>query len=103
MDQELKIVIVEDVATEAQLAARQLERAGLRCSMQRVESESDFLRALEGHQPDLILSDFSLPQFDGMSALKLARQKRPDTPFIFVSGTIGEERAIEALKLGATD
>ena len=60
-------------------------------------------RGLEEFAPDLILSDFSLPLFDGLSALEIARARRPDTPYIFVSGTIGEERAIESIKRGATD
>jgi diguanylate cyclase (GGDEF)-like protein len=103
MERELSIVYVEDVATEVELAAHHLQRAGMRFRTVRVETEPAFLSALRTEKPDLILSDFSLPQFDGMTALRLARIEAPDTPFIFVSGTIGEERAIEALKLGATD
>src|SRR5688572_9511712 len=103
MDRELRIIVVEDVATELELAGRELKRAGLHCQFVRVETEQTFRAALRATPPDLILSDFSLPQFNGMSALKLARVESPDTPFIFVSGTIGEERAIEALRLGATD
>ncbi len=102
-DSTLRIVAVEDVASEADLAAHYLKRAGLHCQMVRVETEPDLLRALRETQPDLVMSDFSLPQFDGMSALKITRQEYPDVPFIFVSGTIGEERAIEALRFGATD
>lgn len=102
-DEALKIVVVEDIATEMELAARQLHRAGMSCEMVRVETEGDLLKALNTESPDLVISDFSLPQFDGMSALRLTRQTLPDVPFIFVSGTIGEERAIEALRHGATD
>ncbi len=102
-DSALKIVIVEDVETEMELAARQLHRNGLKCDMVRVETEDQLRSALQSDRPDLVISDFSLPQFDGMSALKLTRETLPDVPFIFVSGTIGEQRAIDALKLGATD
>jgi len=99
----LRILFVEDVRAEVELATYQLERAGLRCKPVRVEDEESFVAALRDHSPDVILSDFSLPQFDGMSALRIAQIVTPETPFIFVSGTIGEERAIEALRLGATD
>lgn len=103
MDRPLDILILEDVATDADLALRELHRAGLECRARRVETEDAFRQALAGTPPDLILSDFALPSFDGLSALAIARSACPDTPFIFVSGHIGEEMAIEALKHGATD
>ena len=68
-----------------------------------METRADFLASLEQDGIDLILADYSLPSFDGISALKIAVEKRPEVPFIFVSGTMGEEVAIEALKIGATD
>ncbi len=102
MDRLLRVLALEDVATEAELAERELKRAGFRCTLVRVETEADFRGGLED-PPDIILSDFSLPEFDGMAALRIVRSEAPDIPFIFVSGTIGEERAIEALKFGATD
>jgi DNA-binding NtrC family response regulator len=71
--------------------------------MTRVQAREEFLRALENDELDLILADYQLPSFDGISALRLALSARPDLPFIFVSGIIGEELAIEALKIGATD
>src|SRR5580692_6474942 len=77
--------------------------AKLHFSIHRVETEAELLAALSTHRPDLIISDFSLPQFDGLRALEVAAAHSPHTPFIFVSGTIGEERAIEALRRGATD
>src|ERR1700677_3521007 len=76
---------------------------GVACEVTRVETRADFLASLERDGFDLILADYSLPSFDGISALKLAVDKRPELPFIFVSGTMGEEVAIEALKIGATD
>lgn len=103
MGVELKLVLVEDVPTDAELALRELSRAGLVCKSRRVQTAAAFSHALEEFAPDLILADFSMPGFDGMSALAMARELSSDTPFIFVSGTIGEERAIEALKRGATD
>lgn len=103
MEQGLRLLILEDIAAEAELAVRALEAAGLECAWRRVESETEFRAGLREMQPDVVLSDFSLPRFDGMSALAIAMAEAPAIPFIFVSGTIGEERAIEALKHGAVD
>ncbi|HKZ72899.1 MAG TPA: EAL domain-containing protein [Steroidobacteraceae bacterium] len=103
MDAPLRILIVEDVAAEAELVARHLTKAGLRFELQRVDTEDAFRTALREAPPHLILSDFTLPQFDGMRALAIAAEHAPGTPFILVSGTIGEERAIEALRKGAID
>jgi len=103
MEQELRLLILEDVAAEAELLVRQLKTAGLRCAWRRVETEAAFQEALRELQPDLIISDFSLPRYDGSAALALAVREAPETPFIFVSGTIGEERAIDVLKQGAVD
>jgi len=101
--QELRILLVEDVPTDAELEVRELKRAGLRVAHRVVDTEDAYREALREFRPDVILSDFSMPHFDGMSALALARELVPDVPFIFVSGTIGEEYAIRALKNGATD
>ena len=103
MDDALKILVLEDVATDAELILRALQRGGVQCRARVVASEADFRRGLDEFEPDIILSDFALPDFDGMSALRMARARRPDTPFLFVSGTIGEERAVETLKEGASD
>jgi diguanylate cyclase (GGDEF)-like protein len=99
----VRVLLVEDVEIDAELAVRRLRKDGLYCSYRRVDAEAEFLEALREHRWDIILSDFSLPQFDGMSALALASRELPEVPFIFVSGTIGEERAIEALRCGAVD
>jgi len=97
------MLFVEDVETDAELVVRRLRQDGVQCTYTRVETEQAFVAALRERKCDIILSDFSLPQFDGMSALALASGELPDIPFIFVSGTIGEERAIEALRCGAVD
>ena len=103
MKPKLKLVVVEDSVADAELLARHLAKAGLNCVINRVQTEPEFLAALRGDGPDLILSDFSLPSFSGLRALDLAVIHAPDIPFIYVSGTIGEERAIDALRRGATD
>src|SRR5256885_7429321 len=103
MTERLRILLLEDVADDAELALLELRRTGLHADHRVVDKEKPFVDALREFAPDLILSDFSMPGFDGMAALALAREICPDTPFIFVSGTIGEESAVRALKSGATD
>jgi len=100
---QIKILLVEDVELDAELTEHELKRAHIDFIFKRVEEESDFRRELQAFQPDLILADHSLPHFDGVSALKISKELSPDTPFIFVSGKIGEDFAVEMLKEGATD
>jgi len=99
----IRVLLTEDVRSDAELEVRELKRAGLRIVHRIVDTEESFEQALRDFAPDVILSDFSMPAFDGMAALALARELSPETPFVFVSGTIGEEYAIRALKNGATD
>jgi diguanylate cyclase (GGDEF)-like protein len=99
----IRLLFVEDVEHEAELAALHLKRAGISCTTRRVETEAALRQAIAEFDPSIILSDFTLPQFDGLSALRVARELAPDVPFVFVSGTIGEERAIDALLCGAMD
>jgi len=99
----LRVLLIEDSESDAELTKWRLKSAGYACNFRCVVSEAEMRSALRAETPDLILSDFSLPQFDGMAALAIARAEVPDVPFIFLSGTIGEERAIEALKRGAID
>jgi diguanylate cyclase (GGDEF)-like protein len=99
----LQLLLVEDNVADAEIVARHLKKTGLDFNIRRVQTETDMLTALGEIEPSLIISDFSLPQFDGLRALELAAANAPHTPFIFVSGTIGEERAINALRKGATD
>ena len=103
MSNQLRILIAEDLAHDVELISRELQCAGISCDAHRVETAVDFRRELEEFEPDVILSDFTMPHFNGMDALAIARQVRPNIPFIFVSGTLGEEYAIRALKNGATD
>src|SRR2546430_15851867 len=79
-----------------------LKADGFGCAIGRVKTREAFQSALEGEQFDLVISDFTLPSFDGLSALTLCRHKKPELPFIFVSGTIGEDAAVETVKRGAT-
>ncbi|MCL5772990.1 MAG: response regulator [Firmicutes bacterium] len=103
MDKKLRVLILEDVPVDAELTERELRKSGMKFSSKRVETKDDFLQELHGFMPHIILADYSLPSFDGVSALKITREKMIDVPFIFVSGAIGEETAIETLKEGATD
>jgi signal transduction histidine kinase len=99
----LRILSIEDDPKDAELINDLLETEGIVCQITRVDTEAALLASVEQGGIDLILADYSLPSFDGISALKLAMKACPDVPFIFVSGTLGEEVAIEALKIGATD
>ena len=103
MKSPLRILHLEDDPTDAELIQAMLETEGIICHVTRVETQADFFASLEQGGFDLILADYTLPSFDGLSALKITLEKCPDVPFIFVSGTLGEEVAIEALKIGATD
>ena len=98
----LRILLLEDSIQDAALIQDLLEADHFVCEVTRVQTRAEFLAALEDDEIDLILADYKLPSFDGLSALKLALSARPDLPFIFVSG-FGEEIAIEALTSGATD
>lgn len=103
MRRDIKVLLVEDRPEDAELLISEMRRRGLAVVARRVESESAYRDALQNFSPDLILCDYTLPGFDGPLALKIAVAQQPDTPFIFVSGTIGEERAIQALHSGAVD
>src|ERR1700733_5273152 len=99
----LQILSLEDDPMDAELVQETLGSDGIACQITRVETEADFIASLAKGGFDLILADYTLPAFDGLSALRIARRDSPDVPFIFVSGTLNEEIAIEALKIGATD
>ena len=103
MPHPLRILSVEDDPKDTELIQDLLETEGIVCEVTRVDTKAALLASLEQGEIDLILADYTLPSFDGISALKFAKKACPDVPFIFVSGTLGEEVAIEALKIGATD
>jgi DNA-binding NtrC family response regulator len=99
----VRIWFVEDEAADVELVRHELSRGGLNFDLSQITSESAFREGLEGAPPDLILSDRGLPGFDGFAALAAARARDPGLPFIFVTGSQGEEVAIRAFEGGATD
>ena len=99
----LRILHLEDDTADSELIGSLLRTAGLDCELERVDTRAAFEASLASGAFQIILSDYSLPGFDGQAALGLARSLKPELPFLFVSGTIGEELAIESLKEGATD
>ncbi len=103
MSTALHLLILEDEPLDAELEIATLEEAGYACQWERVETRAEFLACLDTPNYDIILADYNLPAFDGLTALRLFIERDLDLPFIFVSGTMGEETAIESLKAGATD
>src|SRR5262245_53031409 len=103
MEKPFDIVHLEDDENDALLVKTTLNRARVGCSLTVLATRQEFARELEREGIDLILSDFSLTDFDGLSALAMAKERRPEVPFIFVSGRIGEEVAVESLRNGASD
>jgi len=99
----LKMLMVEDMPADAEMTLRELARSGMEFVVRRVETEAELRRECVEFEPDIVVSDFALPKFDGLSALRVVRELRPDLPFIVLSGTIGEETAIESLRSGAND
>jgi len=102
MTQPLRVLLVEDNATDAELVLRELRRAGFEPDWQRVDTEADYLASLDAVL-DIILSDYSMPQFSGLRALELLKERKLEIPFILVSATIGEETAVAAMRSGAAD
>ena len=98
MVETLHILVLEDEPNDAALEIAELENAGFQCRWHRVETKEDFLQHLKDNQYDLVLADNNLPSFDGMEALHLFRGQHFEEPFIIISGTIGEEIAIEFQK-----
>src|SRR5262249_26142507 len=98
----LQLLIVEDSVADALLLVQELQRAGFDPKWKRVETEAEYLAGL-AEQPDVILADYLLPQFSGLRAVELLRKRRLEIPFVLVSGAIGEDRAVETMRRGATD
>ena len=103
MGKKLQILNLEDNPNDSELVKEMLEDGGIECEITRVETEEEFRAFCYKGGFDIILADYNLPAYDGLSALAIARERCPDTPFIFVSGTMGEDVAVESLKNGATD
>lgn len=99
----LRILNVEDSPNDSELLQALLERSGIDCEIVRVDTAPEFRAELRGGTFDLVIADYTLPSFDGPSSLEIARRLCPDMPFVYFSGTVGEEAAIESLKQGASD
>src|SRR5689334_9904470 len=103
MNKPINILIVEDVAADAELIQRELSRANIVFTLRRVDTKEAFLRALHDFQPAVVLSDYNLPQFSGPDALRLLKETGSSAPFILVTGSLTEEVAVECMKDGAHD
>ncbi len=103
MSAPLQLLQIEDNETDAFLEIRELKRSGFQVEATRVDTEADLRVALSTRSWDLVLCDFTLPGFSGAEALRIAKELSPDTPFIFVSGTIGEAAIVDAMRSGARD
>jgi diguanylate cyclase (GGDEF)-like protein/PAS domain S-box-containing protein len=103
MKEQLRILILEDAASDAELMERELMRGGISFTSMRAATKGTFEAALPGFHPDLILADYTLPDYSGPAALEFTKENAPDVPVIMVTGTIGEDTAVELLKAGAKD
>ncbi len=103
MKQSLRVLHIEDSVEDSELVRQLLLKEGINCEVKRVETRPEVFDSLQTESFDLILADCKLPKFSGLHALEIAHALKPETPFVFVSGTIGEETAIESLRNGATD
>ena len=103
MKESLKILILEDSATDAEIIQQLLVKKKLNCEFSVANNKETYLMALAEFHPDIILSDHSLPQFNSVDALVIARQRFSEIPFIMVTGTVSEEFAAEIIKSGADD
>ena len=99
----LKVLILEDVPSDAELMLRSLRNCGMKVQAKRVETEPEFTTALEQFAPDVVLADFKLPAYDGLSAIRLAHDTHPSLPVIVVTGALGDETAVDLIKAGAVD
>ncbi|MES2875465.1 MAG: response regulator [Bacteroidota bacterium] len=103
MSNRIKILILEDNKSDLALLQRELKKSGLFFSSEHVQTRQEFEYALDNFKPNIILSDYSLPSFDGVTAFHIKQRKHSEIPFIIVSGTIGEENAVELIKNGIND
>ncbi len=102
-NKELRILMLEDTPSDAELAEHELRKSGLVFTLKRVDRREAFVHALEEFHPDIVLSDYNLPDFDGMSALKMVRHEHPEIPVIMVTGALSDIEAVELLHAGAKD
>jgi DNA-binding response OmpR family regulator len=103
MEQSIRLLLIEDDATDAELIAREFTRYGMECDWRRVDTEARLIEEIEAFRPDVIVSDFALPKFDGITALRISRALAPEVPFLFFSGALPQQQAIEFLRRGAMD
>ena len=103
MENVLKVLIVEDVATDAELIERELKKAGFKPVARIVETREVYIQAIAEFEPDIIFSDYNLPSFNGMQALLIRQEKLPNIPFILVTGANNEEIAVDCMRAGADD
>jgi two-component system, cell cycle sensor histidine kinase and response regulator CckA len=103
MDEPLRILLVEDLATDAELAQREISKTLKPCTFMCVDTREDYLAALADFQPDIIISDYRMPRFDGLTALRLALEHAPFTPVIILTSAMNEDTAVECMKTGAAD
>ncbi len=98
METPYRVLIAEDVPADAELNERAIREVLTPCIFKRVETEEDFLMAIDEFKPDFIISDYKMPTFDGLTALKLTLEKTPLTPFILVTGSMNEDTAVDCMK-----
>jgi len=103
MNEQLKVLILEDNPADAELVERELSNAGLLREAICVETRADFVEQLHAFQPDIVVADYTLPSFNGMEALEIAGELCPDVPIVMCTGSVDEETAVECLKRGAAD
>lgn len=103
MGKKIKILLLEDTSTDAELVKREINKSGIICDILHVENKAEYLQNLGSYKPDIVLSDYSLQQFTGMLALKIAKEYDPIIPFILVTGSLNEEIAVECMKAGSDD
>ncbi len=103
MKKDLRVLILEDLPTDAELAQKELKTVLKNYTVKVVDTEEGYVQALKLFKPDLIISDYKLPEFDGMAALKIRNKEIPEIPFILLTGSVNEEIAVECMKAGADD
>ncbi|MDD4426661.1 MAG: response regulator, partial [Mariniphaga sp.] len=99
----VKILFAEDLPTDVELAVREIQKGGIDFNYKVVDTEIEFRKELDEFEPDIVVSDYSMPTFDGMRALKITRAKSEYIPFVVLTGSMNEETAVACMKAGAND